>query len=275
NARQHEQEAQIVADAGKLGAVTIATNMAGRGTDIKLGGNVEFKVMEAITADPHLHPDEVRARVEADHKADEEAVKAILREVSIKQEDKQEFASQVWSALTRDQRKKLGISNYAITIGVVSNVLQSELRGSALARAENLYAYRYDSYEIYRASAGAYFWEGATSVFDLSSTSSKVGTGLVTASLLASLRIAPQLTSLVGGLVCTGIAVYEGVRVVKNLVDIARSKSDAEKKQNYFELGEASAMLVSSIPLALPGWLTVTKRWSQFRNIGRFFPAFT
>ena len=52
NARQHEQEAKIVADAGKLGAVTIATNMAGRGTDIKLGGNVEFKVMEAIAADP-------------------------------------------------------------------------------------------------------------------------------------------------------------------------------------------------------------------------------
>ncbi|MDR9392765.1 MAG: preprotein translocase subunit SecA, partial [Roseovarius sp.] len=39
NARQHEKEAQIVADAGKLGTVTIATNMAGRGTDIKLGGN--------------------------------------------------------------------------------------------------------------------------------------------------------------------------------------------------------------------------------------------
>jgi preprotein translocase subunit SecA len=76
NARQHEQEAQIVADAGKLNAVTIATNMAGRGTDIKLGGNVEFKVMEAITADPDLHPDEVRARVEAEHTAAEEAVKA-------------------------------------------------------------------------------------------------------------------------------------------------------------------------------------------------------
>ncbi|MEM6478893.1 MAG: preprotein translocase subunit SecA, partial [Pseudomonadota bacterium] len=52
NARQHEQEAQIVADAGKSGAVTIATNMAGRGTDIKLGGNVEFKVMEALAAEP-------------------------------------------------------------------------------------------------------------------------------------------------------------------------------------------------------------------------------
>ncbi len=72
NARQHEQEAKIVADAGKLGAVTIATNMAGRGTDIQLGGNVEMKVLEAIAADPALHPDEVRTRIEAEH-ADEKA----------------------------------------------------------------------------------------------------------------------------------------------------------------------------------------------------------
>lgn len=72
NARQHEQEAQIVADAGKFGAVTIATNMAGRGTDIQLGGNVEMIVMAAIAADPSLNPDEVRARVEAEH-ADEKA----------------------------------------------------------------------------------------------------------------------------------------------------------------------------------------------------------
>ena len=41
NAKQHEREAEIVAQAGKLGAVTIATNMAGRGTDIMLGGNAE------------------------------------------------------------------------------------------------------------------------------------------------------------------------------------------------------------------------------------------
>ena len=75
NARQHEQEAKIVADAGKLGAVTIATNMAGRGTDIKLGGNVEFKVMEAIAADPDAHPDELRAKIEAEHLDEEEAVK--------------------------------------------------------------------------------------------------------------------------------------------------------------------------------------------------------
>ena len=76
NARQHEQEAQIVADAGKLNAITIATNMAGRGTDIKLGGNVEFKVMEALAANPDANPDEIRAHIEQAHKADEDAVKA-------------------------------------------------------------------------------------------------------------------------------------------------------------------------------------------------------
>jgi preprotein translocase subunit SecA len=48
NARFHEQEAHIVAQAGRLGAVTIATNMAGRGTDIQLGGNVEFRIDDEL-----------------------------------------------------------------------------------------------------------------------------------------------------------------------------------------------------------------------------------
>ena len=48
NAKYHEQEAQIVAQAGKFGAVTIATNMAGRGTDIMLGGNAEFLAMNQL-----------------------------------------------------------------------------------------------------------------------------------------------------------------------------------------------------------------------------------
>src|SRR5690606_7911624 len=42
NAKNHEKEAEIIAQAGKKGAVTIATNMAGRGTDILLGGNAEY-----------------------------------------------------------------------------------------------------------------------------------------------------------------------------------------------------------------------------------------
>ncbi len=48
NAKFHEQEAQIVAQAGKLGAVTIATNMAGRGTDIVLGGNADYLAKNAL-----------------------------------------------------------------------------------------------------------------------------------------------------------------------------------------------------------------------------------
>jgi preprotein translocase subunit SecA len=74
NARQHEKEAQIVAEAGVPGAVTIATNMAGRGTDIQLGGNVELKVLEALAADPGAHPDELRAKIEAEHAADKQKV---------------------------------------------------------------------------------------------------------------------------------------------------------------------------------------------------------
>src|ERR1700740_2560020 len=46
NARFHESEAHIVAQAGRIGTVTIATNMAGRGTDIQLGGNLEFRMQD-------------------------------------------------------------------------------------------------------------------------------------------------------------------------------------------------------------------------------------
>ncbi len=65
NARQHEQEAHIVAEAGRPGAVTIATNMAGRGTDIQLGGNMEMRVQDALGASPDADPEEVRKQMEA------------------------------------------------------------------------------------------------------------------------------------------------------------------------------------------------------------------
>ena len=52
NAKNHEQEAEIVAQAGKKGAVTIATNMAGRGTDIMLGGNAEYMAKAELRKEP-------------------------------------------------------------------------------------------------------------------------------------------------------------------------------------------------------------------------------
>ncbi|MBE3598735.1 MAG: preprotein translocase subunit SecA [Limnochordaceae bacterium] len=63
NAKYHEKEAQIVAQAGKLGAVTIATNMAGRGTDIVLGGNPEYLARERLKA-RGFSDDEVAEAVE-------------------------------------------------------------------------------------------------------------------------------------------------------------------------------------------------------------------
>jgi preprotein translocase subunit SecA len=54
NAKFHEQEANIIAQAGRIGAVTIATNMAGRGTDIQLGGNLDLKIKEGGTSDKIL-----------------------------------------------------------------------------------------------------------------------------------------------------------------------------------------------------------------------------
>ena len=63
NAKQHQREAEIVAQAGRPQMVTIATNMAGRGTDIVLGGNVE-KQCELIEAAENLAPEDKKARVE-------------------------------------------------------------------------------------------------------------------------------------------------------------------------------------------------------------------
>jgi preprotein translocase subunit SecA len=68
NAKNHAREAAIVAQAGRFGSVTVATNMAGRGTDIMLGGNAEFLAVAAMTArglSPSETPDEYEAQWDA------------------------------------------------------------------------------------------------------------------------------------------------------------------------------------------------------------------
>jgi preprotein translocase subunit SecA len=72
NARFHEQEAHIVAQAGRIGAVTIATNMAGRGTDIQLGGNLDFRMLDEFpdleigTPEYEAQAEKIRAEIVAE-----------------------------------------------------------------------------------------------------------------------------------------------------------------------------------------------------------------
>jgi len=75
NARMHEKEAHIVAQAGRLGAVTIATNMAGRGTDIQLGGNVDFRIDDELgTMEDGPERDAAIARIKEDVAAERQKV---------------------------------------------------------------------------------------------------------------------------------------------------------------------------------------------------------
>lgn len=77
NARYHEREAAIVAQAGVSGAVTIATNMAGRGTDIQLGGNPEMKLQETLKGNETPEQiAEIKKKIEAEVAADKEKVLA-------------------------------------------------------------------------------------------------------------------------------------------------------------------------------------------------------
>jgi preprotein translocase subunit SecA len=79
NARYHEQEAYIIAQAGRPGQVTIATNMAGRGTDIQLGGNVEMQIRRELAAikddaERAMREPEIRSRLEKEVAAYREVV---------------------------------------------------------------------------------------------------------------------------------------------------------------------------------------------------------
>src|SRR3546814_13125104 len=75
NAKQHEREATIIAQAGRPGAVTIATNMAGRGTDIVLGGSLDAELadLEAETGEPV--DEATRARLKAEWQKRQDAGK--------------------------------------------------------------------------------------------------------------------------------------------------------------------------------------------------------
>ena len=89
NAKQHEKEAEIIAQAGKYGAVTIATNMAGRGTDIMLGGNSEYLAKQQLRMEKYT-PEQVEEATTY-YETDDEQIKkerAHYKELKDKFEEK-------------------------------------------------------------------------------------------------------------------------------------------------------------------------------------------
>jgi len=110
NAKQHFREAEIIAQAGKLGAVTVATNMAGRGVDILLGGNPELLALRDLRAEgiDAATPDEVRRRAITGRRLLEE-----MTEAGVEAERLEALAADVEQADADAERLEALIESYA------------------------------------------------------------------------------------------------------------------------------------------------------------------
>ena len=124
NAKYHEQEAQIVAQAGRKGAVTIATNMAGRGTDILLGGNAEFMAKAEMRAMGFSEEQLVEATAFS-HTEDEEILKARQAFADLNAKYKKEIAPEA------EEVKGLGGLYIIGTERHESRRIDNQLRGRA------------------------------------------------------------------------------------------------------------------------------------------------
>lgn len=124
NAKQHEKEAEIVSQAGKLGAVTIATNMAGRGTDIILGGNPEFLAKKELKKKGYT--DEILALVTSIIEVDDEYVQMAKNEYN-------KIYAQIKEITDKEQQEVLNAGGLCI-IGTErheSRRIDNQLRGRA------------------------------------------------------------------------------------------------------------------------------------------------
>ena len=122
NAKYHEKEAQIIAQAGKFGAVTIATNMAGRGTDIMLGGNSEFLAKQEMKK--HGYSDELIEEANAHNETDDEQ---IINARKVFEDYKQKFDEEI-----KDEKEKVISAGGLKIIGTErheSRRIDNQLRG--------------------------------------------------------------------------------------------------------------------------------------------------
>ena len=122
NAKHHEQEAEIVAEAGRLGAVTIATNMAGRGTDIILGGNPEFEARKQMRKDGYT-PEQISFATGFEKSDDPEMLEAREKFQSLHQQIKDERADE------QEQVRELGGLCIVGTERHESRRIDNQLRG--------------------------------------------------------------------------------------------------------------------------------------------------
>ena len=122
NAKYHEQEAAIVAQAGKLGAVTIATNMAGRGTDIMLGGNSDFLAKEQMKADkvPENLVEEADTYYETD---DQDILRAREKFIKLKEKFDEEIKAEKQKVIDAGGLKIIGTERHE------SRRIDNQLRG--------------------------------------------------------------------------------------------------------------------------------------------------
>ncbi len=124
NAKYHEKEAAIIAQAGKYGAVTIATNMAGRGTDIILGGNADFMAKTKLAK--MEYPDELIAVADSYFETDDEAILDVRRVYEeYKEEFKQEIAGEAEKVRNAGGLFIIGTSRHE------SRRIDNQLRGRA------------------------------------------------------------------------------------------------------------------------------------------------
>ncbi len=146
NAKNHEREAHIVAQAGRVGAVTIATNMAGRGTDILLGGNPEV-LAEDLLRNKGLNPNadpakeaELREAATAALSADEPRVRAKAKELleqldqalPAPTDEQRERALEEAKAVTDEERERVRAAGGLLVIGTErheSRRIDNQLRG--------------------------------------------------------------------------------------------------------------------------------------------------
>ena len=122
NAKHHEQEAEIVAEAGRLGAVTIATNMAGRGTDIILGGNPEFEARKQMRKEGYT-PEQISFATGFERSDDPEMLEAREKFQALHQQIKDERAGE------QEQVRELGGLCIVGTERHESRRIDNQLRG--------------------------------------------------------------------------------------------------------------------------------------------------